>query len=260
MDVDMKRRCHLWMAVVGLLAAAPASAQKSGDWTLDAHILTSLDVALPKPGEGVGWNGQALAASDSALFGRWGHRGTRSFGVSIRRRVGKVGQLSFGFEQVRRMWRVEADWMPPLASAPVASGTLDWIVASYAIPILYRTEVTLTPGWRLGAGGGLVMEILPTNAFAATSVEGGGDVFAIEHESLRYAWNRWGMALELGLVKEGEERDWHIGGLLRPMVQPLIQGGLSAQWNLGQGDAGSGAIDRVLDGSWYGLDFRVILH
>ena len=150
--------------------------------------------------------------------------------------------------------------MPPLASAPVASGSLDWIVASYAIPIMYRTEVTLAPGWRLGAGGGLVMEILPTNAFAAPSIEGGGDVFAIEHESLRYAWNRWGMALELGLVKEGEELDWHIGGLLRPMVQPLIQGGLSAQWNLGQGDAGSGAINRVLDGSWWGLDFRVILH
>ena len=150
--------------------------------------------------------------------------------------------------------------MPPLASVPLASGALDWIVASYAVPILYRTEVTLTPGWRLGAGGGLVMEILPTNSFVATSIEGGGDVFAMEHESLRYAWNRWGMALELGLVKEGEERDWHFGGLLRPMIQPLIQGGLSAQWNLGQGDAGSGSVKRVLDGSWWGLDFRVILH
>ncbi len=260
MDVVVKAPARIGCFVAFCLALAPASAQQSGDWTLDVHILSSFDLTLPAPGEGVGWNGQSLAASDSALFGRWGGRGTRSYGVSIRRRIGKVGLLSFGFEQVRRMWTVEADWMPPLASAPMASGSLDWIVASYAIPVLYRTEVTLTPGWRLGAGGGLVMEILPTNAFAAASIEGGGDVFAIEHESLRYAWNRWGMALELGLVKEGEERDWHIGGLLRPMIQPLIQGGLSAQWNLGQEDAGSGSLERVLDGSWWGLDFRVILH
>ena len=256
----MKAAVRIGCFVGCCLVLAPASAQQSGDWTLDVHILSSFDLTLPAPGEGAGWNGQSLAASDSALFGRWGGRGTRSYGVSIRRRIGKVGLLSFGFEQVRRMWTVEADWMPPLASAPMASGSLDWIVASYAIPVLYRTEVTLTPGWRLGAGGGLVMEILPTNAFAATSIEGGGDVFAIEHESLRYAWNRWGMALELGLVKEGEERDWHIGGLLRPMIQPLIQGGLSAQWNLGQEDAGSGSLERVLDGSWWGLDLRVILH
>lgn len=150
--------------------------------------------------------------------------------------------------------------MPPIASAPVASGGLEWIVASYSIPVLYRTEVTLTPGWRLGAGGGIVMEILPTNAFAATSMEGGGNVFAIEHTSLRYGWNRWGMALELGIVKEGKDQDLHIGGVLRPLIQPLIQGTLDGQWNLGQPDAGSGTIERVLDGSWWGLDVRLILH
>ena len=68
------------------------------------------------------------------------------------------------------------------------------------------------------------------------------------------------MALELGVVKEGEDADVHIGGVLRPLIQPLIQGGLTGQWNLGQADAGSGYIERVLDGSWWGADIRVILH
>ena len=259
MDVVMKKT---WgMAVLGLcLSMTVARAQNTQDWTLDVHLLTSIPAGRPDVGDGVGWNGQALAANDSALFGRWGQQGTRSYGVYIRRSLGKVGQLAFGFEQTRRIWSVEADWMPPIASAPVASGGLDWIVASYSIPVLYRTEVTLTPGWRLGAGGGIVMEILPTNAFAATSMEGGGNVFAIEHTSLRYGWNRWGMALELGIVKEGKDQDLHIGGVLRPLIQPLIQGTLDGQWNLGQPDAGSGTIERVLDGSWWGLDVRLILH
>ena len=68
------------------------------------------------------------------------------------------------------------------------------------------------------------------------------------------------MALELGIVKEGKDQDLHIGGVLRPLIQPLIQGTLDGQWNLGQPDAGSGTIERVLDGSWWGLDVRLILH
>ena len=201
-----------------------------------------------------------MAASDGSLFGRWGVRGTRSYGVSIRRSLGKVGQLAFGFEQTRRIWQVEADWMPALASAPVSSGSMEWIVASYSWPILYRTEVTLTPGWRLGAGGGVVLEILPTNAFTSTSTEQDGNVLALEQESLRYNWHRWGMALELGLVKEGEDADLHIGGVLRPLIQPLSQAGLTARWNVGQGDADTRTILRTLDGSWWGLDVRLILH
>ena len=155
--------------------------------------------------------------------------------MSIRRSLGKVGQLAFGFEQTRRIWQVEVDWMPQIASAPVSSGSMEWIVASYSWPILYRTEVTLTPGWRLGAGGGVVLEILPTNAFTSTSTEQDGNVLALEQESLRYNWNRWGMALELGLMKEGEEADLHIGGVLRPLIQPLSQTGLTARWNVGAG-------------------------
>ena len=150
--------------------------------------------------------------------------------------------------------------MPQIASAPVSSGSMEWIVASYSWPILYRTEVTLTPGWRLGAGGGVVLEILPTNAFTSTSTEQDGNVLALEQESLRYNWNRWGMALELGLVKEGEEADLHIGGVLRPLIQPLSQAGLTARWNVGQGDADTRTILRTLDGSWWGLDVRLILH
>ena len=91
----------------------------------------------------------------------------------------------------------------------------------------------------------------PTNAFASTSTEQNGDVLALEQESLRYNWNRWGMALELGLVKEGEEADVHIGGVLRPLIQPLVQAGLTARWNVGQGDADLGpscAISMVVGG------------
>lgn len=249
-----------WMLVAALAVGVAGRGQSEPEWTMDVHFMSSLPWGRPAMGEGVGWSGQALAASDSALVGRWGLQGTRSYGVFIRRRIGKVGQWAFGFEQTRRIWRVEADWMPPLASAPLAMVDLEWIVASYSIPILYRTEVTLTPGWRLGAGAGVVMEILPTNAFASTSVEGGGDVFAIEHTSLRYGWNRWGMALELGVVREGEDQDLHIGGVLRPLIQPLVQGGLTGRWNVGQPDSGIGTIERVLDGSWWGLDIRFILH
>jgi len=261
MDVVMSRRWFCWVLLcAGLCAPRAAGAQKPSDWSMDVHLMTSLPIGRPAVGDGVGWGGQSLAASDSSLFGRWGQQGTRSYGVFIRRQLGKVGQLAFGFEQTRRIWRVEADWMPPMSSAPLASGSLEWIVASYSVPVLYRTEVTLTPGWRLGAGGGIVMEILPTNAFAATSIEGGGDVFAIEHSSLRYGWNRLGMALELGIVKEGEEADLHIGGVLRPLIQPLFQGGLTGRWNVGQADAGNATLERVLDGSWWGLDIRAILH
>lgn len=233
---------------------------QSTDWTLDVRLLTSLGVARPDVGEGAGWNGQALTLQDGPLHARWGALGTRSYGVSVRRQLGKVSQVAFGFEQTRRIWRLEADWMPEVASAPVAAVELDWIVASYSIPVLYRTEVVLTPGWRLGAGGGVVMEILPTNAFASTSAEGGGDVFAIEHSSLRYNWNRWSMALELGIVKEGEDADLHIGGALRPLIQPLFRGDLVARWNVGQGDADLREVERILDGSWWGLDVRLILH
>jgi len=255
----MSRGKALMLAAL-MAVGAVGHGQSDADWTMDVHVMSALAVGRPALGEGTGWSGQSLAANDSALFGRWGQQGTRSYGVFIRRRIGKVGQLAFGFEQTRRIWRVESDWMPPLASAPLATVELEWIVASYSIPILYRTEVTLTPGWRLGAGAGLVMEILPTNAFASTSVEGGGDVFAIEHTSLRYGWNRWGMALELGVVREGEDQDLHIGGVLRPLIQPLVQGGLTGRWNVGQPDSGIGAIERVLDGSWWGVDVRVILH
>lgn len=250
----------LFMALtISVMPIASARAQ-STDWTLDVRLLTSLGFARPDVGAGAGWGGQALNLQDGPLHARWGQWGTRSHGVSVRRQLGKVSQLAFGFEQTRRIWRLEADWMPELASAPVAAVELDWIVASYSLPVLYRTEVVLTPGWRLGAGGGVVMEILPTNAFASTSAEGGGDVLAIEHSSLRYNWSRWGMALELGIVKEGEAADLHIGGALRPLIQPLFQGGLVARWNVGQGDADLREVQRILDGSWWGLDVRLILH
>lgn len=254
----MKMRA--FVLFTSMMAVFSLDGQTPSEWSMDVHLLSSVAVGRPDPGEGFGWGGQGLTAGDGALFGRWGLKGTRSYGVFIRRQLGKVGQLAFGFEQMRRIWTVETDWIPDLTSGAKASTEMDWIVASYALPILYRTEVTLTPGWRLGAGGGIVMEMLPTNAFSSTSVSGGGDVFAVEHESLRYGWSRWGMALELGVVKEGEDADVHIGGVLRPLIQPLFQGGLTGQWNLGQADAGSGYIERVLDGSWWGADIRVILH
>ena len=260
--MDAVMRLRILCILLGLSSGVyrMAHAQKNQDWSLDVRLLTSLPFGRPDVGEGTGWGGEALSASEGALFARWGLRGTRSYGVSIRRKLGKAGQLAFGFEQTRRIWRVDGDWMPAPASLPMSSGGMDWILASYSWPILYRTEVTLVPGWRLGAGGGIVMEVLPTNAFTAESTEQDGDVFALEHEALRYNWNRWGMVLELGLVREGENADLHIGGVLRPLVQPIVRGGLTARWNVGQSDADVRTILRSLDGSWWGLDIRVILH
>jgi hypothetical protein len=258
MDEIMKR-----FIIIGWLCVVPwvqGLSQGTPDWTLDVRLLTSLSLGRPDIGEGTGWNGQAMLASDGPLFARWGLSGTRSYGVSIRRRLGEFGQLAFGLEQTRRIWNLECDWLPELSSSPEAVGQMEWIVASYSFPLLYRTEVTLTPGWRLGAGGGLVLEVLPTNAFSSTNVESNGDVLVLEHSSLRYGWNRLGMALELGIVKEGEDADLHIGGVLRPLIQPLIQGDLVARWNVGQGDSDLRQIQRVLDGSWWGLDVRLILH
>jgi hypothetical protein len=249
-----------WAAILCVSLCTSGVWAQSEPWSLDVRLLTSLSVGRPAAGEGVGWNGQPLQWADAPLMARWGQQGTRSYGVSIRRQLGKAGQLAFGFEQTRRIWTLEADWMPEVASAPLASVDMDWIVASYSIPILYRTEVTLVPGWRLGAGGGIVMEILPTNAFAAESAEQSGTVFTVEHESLRYNWSRWGMGLELGVVKEGEDADLHVGGVLRPLIQPLFSGDLTARWNVGQADADLREADRVLDGSWWGLDIRLILH
>jgi len=259
MDAVMKvlSRCLLLLAVVG--AALNAQGQQE-NWTLDVRLLTSLPLGRPALGEGSGWRGQALQAVDSPLLARWGQQGTRSYGVSVRRRLGPIGQLAFGFEQTRRIWTVEADWMPAVNSAPLSTVRMDWIVASYSMPILYRTEVTLAPGWRLGAGGGVVMEILPTNAFVSKSSEVSGNVLALEHSSLRYNWNRWGMGLELGIVREGEDADLHIGGALRPLIQPLFQGELEARWNVGQSDVSSRNLARTLDGSWWALDIRLILH
>ena len=70
------------MAVLGLcLSMTVARAQNTQDWTLDVHLLTSIPADRPDVGDGVGWSGQALAANDSALFGRWGQQGTRSYGL-----------------------------------------------------------------------------------------------------------------------------------------------------------------------------------
>lgn len=253
----MRRVCGF--AVVWLLLVGSAFAQAE-PWSLDVRFLTSVPLGRPAVGDGAGWQGQALRVSEGPLWASWGSQGTRSYGVSVRRQLGKVGQLAFGFEQTRRIWKLEAHWLPATASVPLSSVDLDWIVASYSLPILYRTEVMLRPGWRLGAGGGLVMEVLPTNAFSSESTVSGGDVFAVEHASLRYHWNRWGMALELGVVKEGTDADLHVGGALRPLIQPLLRGDLVARWNVGQADADLRTAERILDGSWWGLDLRLILH
>jgi len=255
----MMGRSRFFLMVAMAWATSHAQGQQE-DWSLDVRLLTSLSVGRPALGEGVGWRGQPLQQIDSPLFSRWGQQGTRSYGVSVRRRLGKVGQLAFGFEQTRRIWSVQADWMPAMNSAPLSTVTMDWIVASYSLPILYRTEVTLVPGWRLGAGGGVVMEVLPTNAFASESSEDSGNVFALEHNSLRYNWLVWGLGLELGIVREGDDADLHIGGVLRPLIQPLFQGELTARWNVGQPDAALRQMTRALDGSWWGLDIRLILH
>lgn len=259
MDAVMRGALR-WISLLASMGAVVGVQGQQEDWTLDVRLLTSLPLGRPSLGDGTGWRGQPLRVIQSPLMARWGQQGTRSYGVSVRRRLGDVGQLAFGFEQTRRIWTVEADWMPAVNSAPLSTVTMDWIVASYSMPILYRTEVTLAPGWRLGAGGGLVMEILPTNAFSAQSNESSGNVFALEHNSLRYNWNRWGMGLELGIVREGEDADLHIGGALRPLIQPLFQGELTARWNVGQPDAALREVDRTLDGSWWALDVRLILH
>ena len=68
------------------------------------------------------------------------------------------------------------------------------------------------------------------------------------------------MALELGVVKEGSDADLHIGGMVRPLLQPYSQGFLTAQWNIGQPDVSVKEVQRNLDGSWWGLDVRLILH
>ena len=55
--------------------------------------------------------------------------------------------------------------------------------------------------------------------------------------------------------------DLHVGGVLRPLIQPLFRGDLVARWNVGQPDADLREMrDRVMDGSWWGLDLRLILH
>ena len=83
----------------------------------------------------------------------------------------------------------------------------------------------------------------------------------LRHASLRYGWNRMGMGLELGIIREGTDMDLHVGGVLRPLIQPLFQGDLVARWNVGQSDADTREmLQRVMDGSWWGLDVRLILH
>ncbi len=51
----------------------------------------------------------------------------------------------------------------------------------------------------------------------------------------------WGWSL--GIVREGEDADLHIGGALRPLIQPLFQGELTARWNVGQPDAALRQVD-----------------
>lgn len=252
------------MALVGLVCLMSVSgrAQSDGLWTLDVRVLTSLPFGRPAVGEGSGWGGQPLLVQEGPLTAGWGRKGTRSHGVSIRRRIGRSWQLAFGFEQTRRIWTAQADWQHgdgPAAETVTVS--LEWIQASYAFPLMLRSEVELVPGWRLGAGGGLVWEILPTNAFESGQQEGAsGNFFSVEHETLRYGWNRWGMGIELGIVREGKDMDLHVGGAVRPTIQPFSQGALSAQWNVGQPDVSILEVGRSLDGGWWGLDVRVILH
>lgn len=246
----------LWACNIG------ASAQSPEVWSLDVRVLTSVPFGRPGIGEGTGWGGQPLLVQEGPLTAGWGRQGTRSHGVSIRRGIGRSWQLAFGFEQTRRIWSAQADWLNGAGPAPeTVTVNLEWIQASYAFPLMMRSEVQLVPGWRLGAGGGLVWEILPTNAFEAGQQEGtSGTFFSVEHETLRYGWNRWGMGMELGVVREGKDMDVHVGGVVRPSVQPFSQGQLTAQWNIGQPDVSILEVGRSLDGGWWGLDVRVILH
>ena len=117
-----KRNAIFCLTLLVVLSVGTAHGQQDREWSMDVRFLSSLPLGRPAVGEGSGWGGQALTTSESPLFARWGLHGTRSYGVSIRRQLGKVGQLAFGFEQTRRIWRVEADWMPEVASASMASG------------------------------------------------------------------------------------------------------------------------------------------
>ena len=248
--------------VLALFLVCSASGFGQTDWTLDVRMQSSVPFGRPAVGEGTGWGGQSLLVQEGAMTAGWGKRGTRSFGVSVRRAIGKSWQLAFGFEQTRRIWSAQVDWLDPAGGVtePVVVA-MEWIQASYSFPLVARTEVVLVPGWRLGAGGGLVWEILPTNAFQSGQEEGAlGQYLSVEHETLRYGWNRWGMALELGVVKEGNDADLHIGGMVRPLLQPYSQGALAVQWNIGQPDVAVKELQRNLDGSWWGLDVRLILH
>ena len=181
------------------------------------------------------------------------------YGVRLRRQIGRSWQVAFGLLQTRRRYTADVSWsLDPLSSPDVPPdflGQLDWVMPSYGLPIIFRTEVPLSDNIDLGAGGGVHLEFFPSDVFTADFFAADSSQYTYDQYTQRVGWMRSAATVELGCVFGlSDGSGLHVG------VQ--IQRALG-QWfraeSYGRFDDEISHVQTYLSGHHWGLDFRWIL-
>lgn len=181
------------------------------------------------------------------------------YGVRIRRQIGRSWQVAFGLLQTRRRYTADVSWsLDPLSateSPPNFSGQLEWVMPSYGIPIIFRTEVPLSENIDLGAGGGVHLEFFPSDVFTANYFSADSSQYTYDQYTRRAGWMRSAATVELGCVFGlSDGSGLHVG----VQIQRALGQWFGAE-SYGRYDDEISHVQTYLSGHHWGLDVRWIL-
>jgi hypothetical protein len=233
-----------------------ARAQESGmsrsgsPWTLEVLYRTSLPVFD---------GGERTPVEDGGYRVNWLAPVATGYGVRLRRQIGRNWQCAFGLVPTRRRYTADISWTIDSLAGPSASpdfeGQLDWVVASYGVPIIFRTEVPLSEKVKLGAGGGFNFELFPSDAYTSGFDAADSAQFTYDQYTQRVSWFRTAIAVELGCVFElSDGSGFHVG----IQVQRSLGRWFRAE-SYGRHETEISHVKSYLNGHHWGLDLRWIL-
>jgi hypothetical protein len=239
-----------------LVFMAGASQAQSGPdrespWSLEVLYRSSIPGLLDRQ--------DGIFKQDDSFTVHWLTPVVTSYGVRLRRSIGRSWQCAFGLVPTRRRYKAEVAWdlgTPGGGDSPDwIEGQLDWVFASYGVPVIFRTEVPLTQKILLGAGGGVNMELFPTNATASDFIAQDSLQFAFDQYTQRVRWLRAALAVELGCVFElPDGSGLHLGLHLQRALGHWFRA--ESYGRLGTEKA---EVSTYLSGHHWGLDLRWIL-
>jgi hypothetical protein len=233
-----------------------ARAQESGmsrsgsPWTLEVLYRTSLPLF-----EG----GERTPVEDGGYRVNWLAPVATGYGIRLRRQIGRNWQCAFGLVPTRRRYTADISWTIDSLAGPSASpdfeAQLDWVVASYGVPIIFRTEVPLSEKVKLGAGGGVNFELFPSDAYTSGFDAADSAQFTFDQYTQRVSWFRTAIAVELGCVFElSDGSGFHVG----IQVQRALGRWFRAE-SYGRHETEISHVKSYLNGHHWGLDLRFIL-